>query len=86
MGDTAKNFTLNAPPKGRVSKVYGNVIYSVKTKICSAAVHDGRITALHGGFVSIHILPPENEYIAVNRNGVIGSKWGSTRRSAFEFI
>ncbi len=85
-GKHGQTFHYKCPENGTVSrKVYGSGIYSVKSTICSSAVHDGRITAAAGGYVSIQALPRPDKFIAVERNGVKGNKWGS-QGGAFKFV
>lgn len=51
-----QRFSFSCPAMGAVDRVYGEGDYSVRSSICSAAVHAGKFTAGSGGTVTIQII------------------------------
>lgn len=62
-------------PRGSARAVYGSVLYSSDSSICTAALHDGRITAL-GGTITLETKGPQSSFEGAERNGVRSRRWG----------
>ena len=54
--NVGQRFAFFCPSGGAVQDVYGNEEYASISSICTAAAHAGKITAVGGGTVTIHIL------------------------------
>ena len=81
-----QEFTFHCPAGGRIAGVWGTDIYTYDSSICSAAVHEGLITAPEGGVVTIRMKGPLSTYVGTTRNGVISGGWNSGSSSSFEFV
>lgn len=76
-GRLGQSFLFDCPPNGAVSNhIYGSRVYTIDSKICTAAVHEGRITAKDGGVIRIEIMPGQLEYYAADKNGVPTRRYG----------
>ncbi len=84
-GQNGEQFTFTCSPDGNFNKVWGTVIYTDDSSICSAAVHAGMITLLSGGTVTIEIRQGQQSYKGSTRNGVTSANWGSWSGS-FVFV
>ncbi|MCH9646626.1 MAG: SgcJ/EcaC family oxidoreductase [Deltaproteobacteria bacterium] len=80
-----QEFTFQCPPGGRIGSVWGTDLYTLDSSLCSAAVHEGLITAPKGGVVTIRIKGGKTNYVGTTRNEVTSSNWGSYNGS-FEFV
>jgi hypothetical protein len=73
--------TLVCPARGQFAPVWGSMIYTDDSSICTAAVHAGAIRAETGGPVMFRILPGRENYSAARRNGVTSERWGEWETS-----
>lgn len=63
--------TVVCPPKGNTDTyVWGTDVYSNSSGICVAAVHAGAITLDAGGRVTVTLLPGQDAYVGMERNGI----------------
>lgn len=65
-----ERFGFDCPVGGVASAVWGSSIYTDDSSICTAAVHDGKITKNSGGHVIVEMRPGERIYRSTTRNGV----------------
>ncbi|XP_078695106.1 properdin-like [Branchiostoma floridae x Branchiostoma belcheri] len=56
--------------------VWGTAIYTDDSRVCRAAIHDGRIPTT-GGVVSVNKLPGRSSYQASTQNGITTSSYGA---------
>jgi hypothetical protein len=74
--------TLVCPPaSGEFEPVWGTMIYTDDSSVCTAAVHAGAIRAQEGGTIILRILPGRDSYSASRRNGVSSERWGEWETS-----
>ena len=78
-------YTIDLPPGGSPSSVWGTGIYTDDSSIGTAAVHAGLIEFATGGKVTIEITEGESSYEGSQRNGVNSSSYGAWHGS-FVFI
>lgn len=72
-----ERFTYACPAGGTTHPVWGTVVYTDDSSVCTAAVHAGRITVEEGGRVTILMQPGQESYDGTERNGVHSAGWGS---------
>ena len=84
-GRLDQSFRLVCPPNGQVASLWGTDVYTVDSGICTAAVHAGKITMTEGGPVEILILPGQESYNGLERNGVTSRSYGAYGGS-FRFV
>ncbi len=77
--------TLNFPPNGTSSAVWGTNVYTDDSSIGTAAVHMGLITFASGGSVTIELLDGLTSYEGTTLHGVSTSSYGAWDRS-FAFV
>ncbi len=77
--------TLRCTPNGNAHTVWGSGVYTDDSSICSAAVHDGRITLEEGGVVSVEGLPGREAYGGELLHGIQSMPYGRWRAS-FRFV
>jgi hypothetical protein len=65
-----ERFAYICPPNGTAGNIYGNYIYSDDSVICTAAVHDGKISLSGGGRIVVEMRPGENIYRSATKNGI----------------
>jgi hypothetical protein len=65
----------SCPAGGSPGFVWGDLVYTDDSSVCSAAVHAGAITAEAGGTVPIRIGSGMVGYVGTTRNGVTSSAW-----------
>lgn len=69
-------FLLRCPPNGAYSVAFGTEIYTDNSSICTAAVHDRRITRTEGGRVGIVIRPGMMTYLSSEGGaGFLSGPW-----------
>ncbi|WP_433050189.1 Hsp70 family protein [Dactylosporangium sp. CS-033363] len=66
----------NCPNKGDIGTVYGSAIYTTASSVCTAAVHDGRITLEDGGRVIIKIIQGQDSYDSTYQHGINTTAYG----------
>lgn len=75
-GQNGARLTVTCSGFGRAGSVWGDVLYTDDSSICSAAVHAGVITLRGGGEVTIEIAPGQPKYAARTRHGISSGSWG----------
>ncbi|WP_433079514.1 Hsp70 family protein [Dactylosporangium sp. CA-052675] len=73
------------PKDGFIGTVYGSNPYPTASSVCTAAVHDGRITLADGGRVVIKIVEGQQEYPASLQHDINTTAYGHTAW-AFQII
>lgn len=76
---------LYCPPQGELGLVWGDDIYRDASSVCSAAVHDSRITATEGGAIAFLLGEGRLYYWGSTRSGVTSRAFGAAPAS-FQFI
>ncbi|MFI5911486.1 Hsp70 family protein [Dactylosporangium sp. NPDC051541] len=66
----------HCPNKGWIGTVYGSSPYTTPSSVCTAAVHDGRITLEDGGRVVIKIIQGQESYEASLQHGINTTAYG----------
>jgi hypothetical protein len=74
-------FAYTCPANGTPGSVWGTDVYTTDSRVCTAAVHAGRITLAGGGSVTIEIRPGQSSYTGSTRNGITSSSYGPYRGS-----
>jgi hypothetical protein len=77
---------FDCPPRGVPQSVYGDILYADNSSVCTAAVHDGRITLAKGGKVVLQIREGTNSYKGARRNGITSEALTNDANSSFEFL
>jgi LCCL domain len=85
VGKNGLVLTYKCPPKGTIGTIWGTGVYTSDSKVCTAAVHVGLITAASGGTVMIKIVPGRPSYPGSTRHGVTSSSYGSWS-SSYSFV
>jgi sugar lactone lactonase YvrE len=67
---TGIRYTYLCPPGGPAAPVYGTGIFTENSSVCTAAVHAGLISLIHGGTVTIRVVPGVASYLGSTRHGV----------------
>jgi hypothetical protein len=75
-GQDGQCFEYTCPPNGTAFPIWGTLVYTDDSSICTAAVHAGAITLGQGGTVRILIRPGQNAYPASSRGGIASDAWG----------
>jgi hypothetical protein len=70
-GANGTHFVHTCPPNGRPGTAWGTMVYTDDSPICTAALHDGRITLAAGGAVTVYVHPGRNYYLGSENNGVL---------------
>jgi hypothetical protein len=76
-GKNGQQFSYTCPANITINSVWGTDTYTDDSRICSAAIHAGKITQAGGGLVTIEIAPGQASYLGSSRNGVTSSNYGS---------
>jgi hypothetical protein len=82
-GKNGQQFSYTCPANITINSVWGTDTYTDDSRICSAAIHAGKITQAAGGSVTIEIAPGQASYLGSSRNGVTSSNYGSWSGSYF---
>ncbi len=69
--------SVTCPPNGSPGPVWGSDVYSDDSRVCTAALHSGRVSLQTGGTFQIQILPGQPAYLATMRNGVTTRPYGA---------
>ena len=72
------------PPNGELSVLWGADVYRDASSICSAAVHDSRLTVVDGGTIAIEMSTGRASYRGSTQQGVTSRAFGQAD-SSFEF-
>ncbi|MEI6207134.1 MAG: LCCL domain-containing protein [Desulfuromonadales bacterium] len=85
-GRNGQQVAYFCPPGGNISdRLWGSVLYTDDSSICTAALHAGLIDTYNGGDVMIEIRPGAGSYQGSRRNGVTSKSYGSFQGS-FVFV
>jgi hypothetical protein len=87
--ETGKVVVFDCPSAGIPQDIWGGPYYSYDSSVCTAAVHNGRITLKKGGRVTIQIREGLKEYKASRSNGITSQEWpesGTRQECSFEFL
>jgi hypothetical protein len=87
--ETGKVIVFDCPSAGIPQDIWGGPYYSYDSSVCTAAVHNGRITLKKGGRVTIQIREGLKEYKASRSNGITSQEWpesGTRQECSFEFL
>lgn len=76
-GEDGMLVAYDCTPDGEASTVWGDVIYTDDSSVCTAAVHAGLIDLADGGRVVIEIQPGLETYETSTANGVTTFEYGS---------
>ncbi|WP_433609707.1 Hsp70 family protein [Dactylosporangium sp. CA-139114] len=75
----------DCPKEGFIGTVWGSGPYTTDSSVCTAAVHDGRISLQDGGRVVIRIVQGQDRYTGSLQHGINTSSYGAWPW-AFEII
>ena len=76
---------LYCPPNGEIGSVWGTDVYRDASSVCSAAVHDGRLTVEDGGAIAFYLKQGQANYRASTSQGVTSRAFGRSGTS-FQFV
>jgi len=65
------------PPNGSAQDIWGTGTYTDDSPVCTAAVQEGLITLVKGGYVTIEIEPGASSYTGSTRNGITSLSYGA---------
>ena len=74
-GQIGATVEYDCPAGGVPGKVWGDLVYTDDSSVCTAAVHAGAITPDGGGTVTIRIRPGRAGYVGTARNGITTAPW-----------
>jgi LCCL domain len=80
-GKPGETKSFSCPAGGTAQTVWGHVIYTDDSSICSAAVHAGVITLERGGDVTYQVQPGRQLYGSSSRNGITSTAYGAWGQS-----
>lgn len=83
-GREGEAIALYCPPNGEIGELWGVDVYRDASSICSAAVHDSRLTVVDGGAIAIVISAGRSSYRGSSQQGVTSRAFGPAA-SSFEF-
>jgi hypothetical protein len=83
--DPGSTVLFNCPPRGVVREISGDRLYHYQSSVCTAGVHDGRITVRKGGRLIVLIREGALKYPSARRNGITSQEHG-TGDASFEFL
>jgi hypothetical protein len=63
------------PAGGVAGPLWGDLVYTDDSSVCTAAVHAGALTRREGGTATIAIAPGLSSYRSITRNGVTSGPW-----------
>jgi hypothetical protein len=82
-GANGQAFDYACPAHGVAQPVWGTLIYTDDSSVCTAAVHHGAIGFEAGGWVRIVIRPGLPRYQGSIRNGVTSQDWAEPWKGSF---
>ena len=74
-GQIGATLEYDCPAGGVPGRIWGDMVYTDDSSVCSAAVHVGAITPELGGTVTIRIRPGQAGYVGTARNGITTKPW-----------
>jgi hypothetical protein len=80
-GKTGQEYSYVCPAGGTRNPVWGTVVYTYDSSVCTAAVNYGVITVASGGTVTITMQAGRSSYTASNRNGTTSEAFHSSPAS-----
>ncbi len=84
-GQNGSHHVYTCPAHGFFYPIIGTFSYADESSVCTAAVHDGWITRVAGGTVTIEIRPGGVEYFGMSQNGVRSQRSGP-KPGGFVFV
>lgn len=84
-GHVGQRYSYFCPANGTPRTVWGTVVYTDDSSVCTAAVHAGLISFRSGGVVTIQMRPGQGSYAGTTRNGVTTRSYGHWHGS-FVFV
>ncbi|MBI5330016.1 MAG: hypothetical protein HZB71_05320 [Betaproteobacteria bacterium] len=76
-GRNGQRYAYHCPPGGSFGSIWGSDLYTDDSSVCTAAVHAGVLSQVHGGSVVIEIRPGSSAYRGSARNGVSTANYGN---------
>jgi hypothetical protein len=76
---------FDCPPRGIPQRIWGDGVYSGLSSICTAGVHDKRISLNKGGRLLVQIREGADSYPATRKNGIT-SEESNGYYFSFEFL
>lgn len=70
-------FTVDCEANGTPGAIWGTEVYTQDSSICTAALHDGRITVEDGGEVTFELTGGQDSYRGSEANGVTSQDYGA---------
>ncbi|XP_078696647.1 uncharacterized protein LOC144924874 isoform X12 [Branchiostoma floridae x Branchiostoma belcheri] len=77
------SFIISCPPGCTSGNIWGTGIYTSDSRVCQAAIHDGRITEI-GGRVTVYLWSGQQSYQGSTQNGITSQSYGDWT-SSFAF-
>ncbi len=65
-----ESFVFKCPAHGELKPIWGSGIYTDRSSVCTAGVHEGIITQNKGGLVRATVLKPQFSYKSSTKNGI----------------
>jgi hypothetical protein len=84
--DLGHKVLFDCPPRGIPQDIWGDRLYAGISSVCTAAVHDGRITLAKGGRVTAEVREGASSYPGTRKNGITSEKRSGYTTSSFEFL
>jgi LCCL domain len=84
--DIGHKVLFDCPPRGIPQDIWGDRLYYGNSSVCTAAVHDGRISLPKGGRVTVEVREGSSSYPGTRRNGITSEKRTGFPTSSFEFL
>ena len=79
-GEYGDRYLVTCPDGCGTGTVWGTNVYTDDSSICSAAIHNGTVTA-EGGAISLILLPGRDAYLSTTRHTILSATWGTWGRS-----
>lgn len=79
-GESGDRYLVACPDGCGTDTIWGTGVYTDDSSVCSAAIHNGIVTA-EGGVFSLVLLPGRDDYRSTQRHGVTSSHWATWARS-----
>jgi hypothetical protein len=74
---TGQLFVFSCPPEAEIGNVYGTGTYTDDSRVCSAAVHAGKIKKGTAGTVVIQIKGEQSSFTASEANGITSIEYAA---------
>jgi LCCL domain len=76
-GDNDTVLAFLCPAGGIPGPLWGDLVYTDDSSVCTAAVHAGALTRREGGTATIVMQPGRTSYPGLARHGITSAKWDS---------